>query len=235
MCLSMTKPQKCDEGLYGCEIYQGWDCTVVHNISLKVKDCKTIQGVKAAPGTLVELNCPVQIMAAQNISWAMLKGGNPVSITSTMFKMNDTLLAIHSVNVSDSGWYRCMYMLEQTQHCFDINLLVQVESVKPTTTGTQTQQVLTTTENVVGPSGAFITTVVSVVLGTLIVAVLTGLFIYCRCNTHRVRQQTQRDPAGVVQLFDGYETVDGVLSEDFLTRRNNTLYQDDGSISTFRY
>lgn len=37
MSLVLTKLQKSDEGLYGCEIWEGWDCLLVKNISLKVK------------------------------------------------------------------------------------------------------------------------------------------------------------------------------------------------------
>ncbi len=37
MSLFLTKLQKSDEGLYSCEIWQGWDCILVKNIILKVK------------------------------------------------------------------------------------------------------------------------------------------------------------------------------------------------------
>ena len=55
----------------------------------------------------------------------MLKGASPVSIKSEGVEINGTSLAIQSVDYSDSGWYRCMYMVGQTQRCFDVNLLVQ--------------------------------------------------------------------------------------------------------------
>lgn len=37
MSLVLTKLHKSDEGLYGCEIWEGWDRLLVKNISLKVK------------------------------------------------------------------------------------------------------------------------------------------------------------------------------------------------------
>lgn len=37
MSLLLSKLQRSDEGLYGCEIWQDWDCLLVKNISLKVK------------------------------------------------------------------------------------------------------------------------------------------------------------------------------------------------------
>lgn len=37
MSLSLTRLDKSDEGQYSCEIWQGWDCILVKNFSLKVK------------------------------------------------------------------------------------------------------------------------------------------------------------------------------------------------------
>lgn len=37
MSIYLTRVSKSDEGLYSCEIWQGWDCIVAINISLKVK------------------------------------------------------------------------------------------------------------------------------------------------------------------------------------------------------
>lgn len=91
-----------------------------------LSDCKSLQPVKAALSTPVTLNCPVDIAAGQqgppNISWAMLKAGNPVPFNSKTTHV--TSLTIESMNDNDSGWYRCNYTLDQTQRCFDINLLV---------------------------------------------------------------------------------------------------------------
>lgn len=37
MSLYLTKVRKSDEGLYSCEVCQGWECALFKNISLKVK------------------------------------------------------------------------------------------------------------------------------------------------------------------------------------------------------
>lgn len=85
--------------------------------------------MKAAPGTPIHLKCLVDVTSGQqgpqNVSWAMLKGGNPESVNRERVQINGTSLTIQSVNYSDSGWYRCKYMHGKTQRCFEINLLVQ--------------------------------------------------------------------------------------------------------------
>ncbi|XP_074510068.1 uncharacterized protein LOC141779223 [Sebastes fasciatus] len=251
MSLFMTKSQKSDEGLHGCEIWQGWDCILVKNISLKVKDCKTLQAVKAAPNTPVNLTCPVEMTSGQqgpqNISWAMLLGGDPVSVNSKRAEMKGTSLAIQSVIYTDSGWYRCKYMLGQTQRCFDMNLLVQEENVAVATTVPGRQQKLSTpgltTSEIIwepkkeGSSGKYIAVAValaSVIIGIAIVAALIGLFIYRRRNTQRVTQQTQRHTEG---NQDAYEIVNLTLDRTNRLSTANSLYQQipDNSLYTFRY
>lgn len=51
-----------------------------------------------------------------------------------------------------------------------------------------------------GSSGALIAVVASVIAVIAIIAALIGLFIYRRCGTRRVAQQTQRHPAGLICL-----------------------------------
>ncbi|XP_049903865.1 uncharacterized protein LOC126392494 isoform X2 [Epinephelus moara] len=241
MSLTLTKSRKSDEGLYRCEIWQGWECILVKNISLRVRDCKVLTAVTAAPSTPFNLNCPVEITSKQqgpqNISWAMLIGGKPVPNTSKGVVVNETALAFQSVNYSDSQWYRCEYMLGQTRCCFDIKLLVQVEDVAMTTTA-PALTTLTSTEIISEPekeesSGAFIAVVASVMIGIAIMAALIGLFIYRRCNTPRVPQQTLSYPGGTL---GGYEIVSLTLSED-RSNRVNSIYQavpEEGPC-TFRY
>ncbi|XP_076594171.1 CXADR-like membrane protein [Chaetodon auriga] len=243
MSLFLTKLQKSDEGLYSCEIWRGWECMLVKNISLKVKECKPLQAVKTAPGTPINLSCSVDMTSGQqgpqNVSWVMLKGGNPVPVNSKKAEINGTSLAIHSVNYSDSGWYRCKYMLGQTQRCFDIYLLVQVEDAAVTTT----VQALTATASFTktrkeGSSGAFIAVVASVIFAIAIIAAPTGLFIYRRRNTQRAAQWTQRQPAGTpVVSSDDYETVNLTLPDDPTNQQPNPLYQqfqdENSSISHF--
>lgn len=149
--LVLKNIQKSDEGLYGCEIWQGWDIVLARNTSLKVKgksihlciqsfilqihvthvsyglsDCKVLPAVRAVTGTHVKLDIPNIIKSPlYNISWAVLKGGKPEPVDSKRTEVNLTSLAIQSVILTDSGWYRCSYMTEQTLRCFDINVLVQ--------------------------------------------------------------------------------------------------------------
>ncbi|XP_049440528.1 uncharacterized protein LOC125893710 isoform X1 [Epinephelus fuscoguttatus] len=270
MSVTLTKSRKSDEGLYRCEIWQGWECILVKNISLRVRDCKVPAAVTAAPSTPFNLNCPVEITSKQqgpqNISWAMLIGGKPVPITSKGVVVNETALAFQSVNYSDSQWYRCEYMLRQTRRCFDIKLLVQeVEDVAVTTTAPGIPKILyiliklqlngvfiteicflsslalttlTNTEIISEPekeesSGAFIAVVASVIIGIAIMAALIGLFIYRRCNTPRVPQQTLSYPGGTL---GGYEIVSLTLSED-RSNRVNSIYQEvpEEGPCTFRY
>ncbi|KAK5922461.1 hypothetical protein CgunFtcFv8_019721 [Champsocephalus gunnari] len=239
MSITLTKSQKSDEGLYGCEIWKGWDSILVQNISLKVKDCKSLQPVKAALSTPVTLNCPVDIAAGQqgppNISWAMLKAGNPVPFNSKTTHV--TSLTIKSMNDNDSGWYRCNYTLDQTQRCFDINLLVPEEEqvvVNTAVPGLTTSEInLERDKN--GISEVFLAVVVASVLTAIaIMAALMGLFIYCRRNSQTVTQQTQRPPAGSPIEYGGYEIVN-TLSENSTNDRFNSLYQHfpDESLCTF--
>ena len=154
-CLFLKNLQKSDAGLYGFEIWEGWNVVQHQNISLKIKgknyflyllfyrkisliyrmffknlsDCKTLQSVKAAPGGLVKLMCRANATSGRqglsSVSWVMLKGDKDVHIKSERVQKNGTFLAIQSVAVGDSGWYRCNYMLGETKHCSDINLHVQ--------------------------------------------------------------------------------------------------------------
>ncbi|XP_068592453.1 uncharacterized protein [Cebidichthys violaceus] len=236
--LFLTKTQLSDEGLYGCEIWEGWDCFHVKNISIKVRDCKTLQAVKAAPSAPVNLNCPVNItseqQAPQNISWEMLIGGTAKSLDYESVEMNGMSLAIQSVNVS--GWYRCKYVFEQTQRCFDINLLrVQVEEVTVATVpGLTTSEIILETK-MEGSSGAYIAVLVaSVIVGIAIMAALIGLFIYHSHNTRRVTQLTQRHRPGT--LMDVYEIVDFTPSEDPQVQVNCLYRQSlDEGLCSFRY
>nr|XP_046256678.1 uncharacterized protein LOC124065375 isoform X2 [Scatophagus argus] len=220
MSLFLTKLQKSDEGLYNCEIWQ---------------ECKVLQAVKAAPGTLVELNCPVDMTSGQqrtqNYSWVKLKGGNPESITSKNVEINGTSLFFQSVNYSDSGWYRCRDMFGQTQHCFEIRLQVQVDNAAVATT----VPVPTTSEIIwktmkEESSAAFIGAVAAVSVVIALIAALIGLFIYCRHSTQRVTQQTWRLSAGShTEHTDDYEIIPP--SEDPLqSQQVNCLYhfQEEG-------
>lgn len=73
--------------------------------------------MKVRPSTPVNLTCPVDVtQRPQNILWEKVKG------TSTETLSNGTSFEIRSVSSSDSGWYRCKFMLGKTQRCFETKL-----------------------------------------------------------------------------------------------------------------
>ncbi|XP_041845045.1 uncharacterized protein LOC121642391 isoform X5 [Melanotaenia boesemani] len=175
--LSLKTLQKSDAGFYSCEIWERWERVHVKNISLKVKDCRALEAVKAAPKTFVQLNCqvniPSEVQTPVNISWAVLKGNTPVPVDSEKVKMNGTFLTFPSVTTSDSGWYRCT--LGQTQQCSEIKLCVA--------------------EN------ACVATTVPV---TAVPTSQQGFFMYRRYKTQKEMQQQPRQPA---DSFDAYENL----------------------------
>ncbi|KAF7665759.1 hypothetical protein LDENG_00132650 [Lucifuga dentata] len=250
MSLSLKRLNKSDEGPYRCEIFQGWDCKVNKTIYLKVKDCKTLQAVKAAPGTIVNLHCPVDVISEyqqQNVSWAMLKGGfeNPIFLNSKKIEINGTSLVIYHVNFSDSGWFRCKYLLDQTHCCFDLKLQTQVDAHVAITVpaiATETVQARATSviiweTKIEGSSGAFIALVSSAIIGFVVItSLIIGLVIYCRCNTKRLGQHTQRNPDFMQPNDTGYEDVELPVSEEHRDLHVNSLYehfQDEG-LCTFQ-
>lgn len=156
--LYLTNVTNSDEGLYSCQVCQGWECTLVKNISLKVKgtithyiplilqlnptyvlhhcfkilalsDCKTSPPVRATPGTAIKLNCSDKSGSEQQKP-ENISWAKLKGGTPVPLKINDTSLLINSVNESDKGWYRCNYTSGQTQRCLEINLLVQGKSLK---------------------------------------------------------------------------------------------------------
>nr|XP_019948399.1 PREDICTED: uncharacterized protein LOC109633199 [Paralichthys olivaceus] len=241
MSLLLTNVQKSDEGLYSCEMCQGWDCELVRNISLRVKDCKLLPAMNAAPSAPIKLDFPVDVTSRpQNISWLLLKGGQPLPLPSDRFQVNHTSLVIQPMRASDSAWYRCDYIYRQAKRCFDIKINVQGEGAVEVTMFPVAQQVLTNTEPPLenGPEeskGTLIAVVTSVVIGIVVAAAVIGVLIYSCRNTQRVPQRTQRSPAaGTLPQCDVYETIS--LSDDPSNSRFNSIYQvGDETICTFHY
>ncbi|XP_072251154.1 uncharacterized protein [Leuresthes tenuis] len=245
-CLFIKNLQKSDAGWYGFEIWEGWDVVQHQNISLKIKDCKTLQSVKAAPGGLVKLICQENAKSGwqelSNVSWVMLKGEKDVHIESERVQKNGTFLAIQSVAVGDSGWYRCNYMLRETKHCSDINLHVQEMSTfeattSPVPTVTNTEQALTVGETVQATleeeSGKPLIPVVALVVSmSLILAALAGLFIYRRCKTQSVTQQSHRQTEG---SRDVYENLTLPCLTQSVDRHNSLYYCSEESMRTCKY
>ncbi|KAL6109079.1 uncharacterized protein ACO6RY_12289 [Pungitius sinensis] len=157
--------------------------------------------------------------------------------------MNGTSLAFLSVQPSDSGWYRCKYVLGQTHRCFEMNLQVQDKNdvvattvpgleISETIWHTKTEAETETETKTERSSGAFLPVLVtSVIIGTAITAALIGLFIYRRRNTQRVTQETHRHTPPDTRM-DVYDIVNPPPSE----ARDHTLYEQflDESLCTFR-
>ncbi|XP_069551648.1 uncharacterized protein [Brachyistius frenatus] len=242
MCLFLTKLQKSDGGLYSYEIWQGWDRLLVKSISLRIKDCKILPAVKAAPSTPARLDCPGNITSGQqgpqNTTWAIVKGNKREFVPSERHTINGTSLAILSVTTSDSGWYRCHYVLGQTQRCFDINLLVQEENAFVATTvpviATKTQQASeSASDNKEEGGETLIAVVASLIFGVILIAALIGLFIHRRRNTQRATEQLQSYTPESLHL---YESVHLPLPHDAANPQMNSLCQfTDGSTCTFHW
>ncbi|CAG6015657.1 unnamed protein product [Menidia menidia] len=233
--------------MYRWEIWDGWDIVLVQNISLKIKDCKVHQAVKAAPGRSVKIDCqeyatPGQ-QALSNISWAKLKGSNRISVDSERIQMNGTYLAIQSAKASDSGWYRCTYTLGETQRCSDINLRIQdpLDSFEATTATvppvTTAEEVLTVrvTVQISGPgerNETLIPAVVSVAGVILLLAALAGFFIHRRRKTQSPTRQIQMRAAVSTDAYENLTLPYSPHAGD----RVNSLYQfPEESVLTFKY
>ncbi|XP_047454903.1 uncharacterized protein LOC125016449 [Mugil cephalus] len=243
--LFLREIQMSDDGLYKCEVWEGWDVLLVKEVSLKVKACKVLQTVKAVPGTDVKLSLPVNITSrAFNISWGMVKGDKAVPIESERIEINGTSLAIRSVVDGDGGWYRCSCVIRQTQRCFDINVLVQ-----GFTTATTVPVSPRTTHQVGGTefthrkeesSESLTTIITSVSVGILLICSLVGSYIYHRRRTrrrcsHRRTRQIGMRPTGPADSMDGYEAV-ALPHTQGSNHHINSLYQtEDENLCTFQY
>ncbi|CAB1334793.1 unnamed protein product [Coregonus sp. 'balchen'] len=126
--LSLRDVRKSDEGLYSCKVWQGWSCVMVKNITLKVKECKILHSVMAAPNRIATLPCMLNMTTGMpqisSVSWGEIKGdtetqilqyptyithqtslGNRVSFGGNL-SSGDASLALSLVEYSDSQWYR---------------------------------------------------------------------------------------------------------------------------------
>lgn len=102
-----------------------------------LSDCKVLEPVMASPNTSATLHCPLHTSSTtrqhKNISWAVVKGGNENPIPShpdisqirNRLEVAGASLVISSVEFSQ--WYRCKYLVDQSQLCFDIRLQVKGE------------------------------------------------------------------------------------------------------------
>ncbi|XP_029958682.1 uncharacterized protein LOC115396795 isoform X2 [Salarias fasciatus] len=200
--------QKSDEGTYSCEIWQGWDLVLMKNMTLKVKDCKTRPAVKVKLDSSVRLQCSVDItpekQRPQNVSWAKLKGLHHEPVDSQRVGPDNTLI-IQTVRHSDSGWYRCNYVLGKTKRCTDVRLNVQADDTSEDTTATTTPN--TPTHTLQGSHFANVITLLVPATFGLVTATILGLFFYCRQRRWKVTAQHQTADAPTETMDNCYQQM----------------------------
>ncbi|KAM4568045.1 V-set and immunoglobulin domain-containing protein 1-like isoform 2-T2 [Fundulus diaphanus] len=237
-CVFLTNLQKSDEGTYGFEIWKGWDMINVTSISLKIKDCRTLKQETAKSGAPVRLSCSVDAeKAPSNVTWAKLKGSNTVPVDPQRARTQGALLTIASVSANDGGWYRCDYILGQSQRCSKINLQVKGHQEDVFTTATVPIPAFTNTQQVFSQvlqsndkeGNETSSLVVGLVITSIItLAALTGVFFY-------KRYKTQRNHAGCIrESLDVYENANLSCSPDAANRVNSLYAYPDESVRTFQ-
>ncbi|XP_029959191.1 uncharacterized protein LOC115397135 isoform X2 [Salarias fasciatus] len=239
ICLHLKNVQKSDEGTYSCEMWRGWERVRVRNMTLKVKDCKTRPAVKAKPDSSVRLQCSVDItpekQRPQNVSWAKLKGLHSEPVDSQRVGPDNTLI-IQTVSYSDSGWYRCNYVLGTTKRCVEVRLNAQADDASETTTATTTPTPQTQTQQGshrgAERSATLIAVVVSISFG-LVTAPLLGLFFYCRQQRGKVTAQHQTAGAPT-ETMDNYEQLIWSHSQE-MEEVYETLHVSDQSSCTLKH
>ncbi|XP_032414130.1 uncharacterized protein LOC116717117 [Xiphophorus hellerii] len=223
-CVFLKTSQRSDAGSYDFEIWKGWDKIMVTHISLKVKDCRNLKPEVAKPGQNVSLNCSVDgETAPSNVTWAKMKGSDSVPVTLPRIEMKGISLTIKSVSDSDTGWYKCDYILGQSRRCSKINLrfrghqeTVSMTTMIPRSAFTETRQgslnIVSETNRTKG-SETSILVVVLTMTSIFTLAALTGVFIYKRYKTQRKSAESA----------DVYENVSLPCSPD-TKNRINSLY-----------
>ncbi|XP_023186118.1 uncharacterized protein LOC106699599 [Xiphophorus maculatus] len=219
-CVFLKTLQGSDGGAYNVEIWKGWDKIMVTHISLKVKDCRNLKPEVTKLGQNVSLNCSVDgETAPSNVTWAKMKGTDSVPVNLPRMEMKGISLTIKSVSDSDTGWYKCDYILGQSRRCSKINLRFrghQETTMIPRSAFTETRQgslnIASETNRTEG-SETSILVVVLTMTSIFTLAALTGVFIYKRYKTQRKSAESA----------DVYENVSLPRSPD-TKNRTNSLY-----------
>ncbi|XP_056123660.1 cell adhesion molecule 2-like [Rhinichthys klamathensis goyatoka] len=133
-----------DQGHYECEVYKDWDCLNATLFNLKVKECKTLDSVHAAPDSSVLLPCsehPLQYRTDQ-VTWKIFYGHQQTEIAQyrpphkpsnstesdpkplyerARILGNGSLLIRDAVN-TDGSWYQCRV---SEKNCYEVKLVMK--------------------------------------------------------------------------------------------------------------
>ncbi|XP_071000435.1 matrix remodeling-associated protein 8-like isoform X2 [Oncorhynchus clarkii lewisi] len=210
--LSLRDVRKSDEGLYSCNVWLGWSCVHVKNITLKVKECKILHSVMAAPNGIATLPCLLNMTTGNtqisSVAWAEIKGDSeiqilqyPTDISNQTFlgkrvsfggnlSSGDASLALSMVEYSHSQWYRCRLQMGQNERCFEVKLQVKEQEenlvVRTFTTTELTDPVTArgSPERVATATVGTATIVASSMCVIVIMALTLGLIICLRRRRH---------------------------------------------------
>lgn len=221
--LRLAAVKKSDEGLYTCEIQTGWGNIISQNTSLKLRDCKIVQSVKAVTNSDTTLPCPLKLSKDQHqkVSWVVLKGDKEDLILQypnvtqdprvRFVDAENISLRLSSVKTSDSQWYRCKLQAHM-QQCFDVNLKVK-DLLHNTPTniitsdhvakenihaGVPTKDPISSHEE--GSSGYFTSLVASAISVISVILLVIGLVIYFNKFKKGSNEPNQRSSDFVMQI-----------------------------------
>ncbi|XP_029594204.1 uncharacterized protein LOC115177509 isoform X1 [Salmo trutta] len=253
--LSLRDVRKSDEGLYSCKVWQGWSCVMVKNITLKVKECKILHSVMAAPNGIATLPCLLNMTTGKpqisSVSWAEIKGDSeiqilqyPTDISNQTFlgkrvsfrgnlSSGDASLALSMVEYSHSQWYRCRLQMGQNERCFEVKLQVKEQEeenlVLRTSTTTELANPAVTAsqspERVATATAGMATIVASSMCVIVIMALTLGLIIFLRRRRHSDGDESD---------WNTYEDVqDPAMGPNFLY--SLAEFDQKDNLCTFQY
>ncbi|KAI1886088.1 hypothetical protein AGOR_G00210420 [Albula goreensis] len=172
--LSLREVEKTDSGTYTCEVWDGWQCLMAKNVTLKVKDCDVGKTIIGQPNTTVTLPCPLRNSTGRNtnITWYLVTGEHASLILqhppsssdpnssrplplhgrarfSGNLDLREASLTVIELQTTDTNWYRCNVLMGEKHYCHEVRLHVKVTD-SPVTVVTMTTDVnrLNVTANV---------------------------------------------------------------------------------------
>ncbi|XP_048882960.1 uncharacterized protein LOC125749585 isoform X2 [Brienomyrus brachyistius] len=157
--LTLKNVNASDAGLYACFAWDGWECVMARNVTLKVKDCVTLESILAPTNGTAILPCTFPNTSEDtqrvNITWNLVLAEKHPSLLQyppsseqsnrgrLRFKMDprsgDASLIISDLTHGDRNWYRCQLGLGRSSRCYEMKLEVKdFVSEETATFGTST-------------------------------------------------------------------------------------------------